>query len=208
MFKTTKTALSLAVLVAVAMSSPASAAVLTSTLNVGGSSPGINGNYGNWFGISFTTDGNPWTLDNLVLRLENRGASTSFFAAIHSASGLNPGTLLEALSGSNNPPTGNSTYTSTGLALAANTTYFVVTGLSDSGDGGSIRAIQTSLDTEDGPGTIGDDTRLSQNQGASWASWSGESSRFEVNATQIPEPATLSLVAMGVLGLIARKKRA
>lgn len=174
---------------------------------------GINGGFDNWFGIEFTTDGSNYTLDDATVDIVNNSPATSFFTAVYTDSSGAPGALLETLSGSTNPATGLATYTSAGLSLSANTTYWFVMGHSNGTDTGEIRWSQTSTDSSAGPWALGNQTDRSQNQGASWGGFSGEEGYLRLNATVAvessgtPEPSTLMLAGLGLLGLATKRRR-
>ena len=112
----------------------ASAAVVFDNLNTptGFKSPQVGG----WYGESFTVGGSNVTLSSVELNMDTAGNSSgNFFVSLFSNGvGNVPSTLLESLAGTSNPAAaGTYTYTGSSLLLA-NTTYWVVTGVS-SGSG-------------------------------------------------------------------------
>jgi len=87
---------------------------------------------------SFTLSASPMTLNSVdVLLAGGGGAPNQFFMDLYSDNSGTPGSLLEALSGPSTPGGGSPgtyNYTSGGWLLSANTTYWIVQGIS-SGSG-------------------------------------------------------------------------
>ena len=170
-----------------------------------------------WIGQSFTVGGSSATLSSVVLSMDTDNTvipSGNFFVSLYDATGAgsNPGADLLTLSGSANPATaGNYTYTGSYL-LAADTTYYIVAGVS-SGTGAYEWAAHDSLDN----GTIGYSTYL----GAGWnldntpvgAVYTDSTFNMQVNAdiTPAPEPSELGLVSCGALAglvcIVERRRR-
>lgn len=166
----------------------------------------------NWFASSFVTDNSAaaFTLDQIELSMGDVGGGSEggFTVRIYSDSGNTPGTLLETLSGDANPTSGGLfDYTSTGLALSTNTTYWVVVGVTV--DNIFFWNIENSAPT--GTWTIPDAQSISTNGGLTWQTFTGEEGRpqmFSVSATPVPEPAVTGLLAVGLAStLLARKRR-
>lgn len=177
------------------------AQVTTTNLGAGGrGNESVRAN--NWLGQAFTTDGLSYTLDSVTLQFGTATATGGqFFAAVFSANGNNPGTLLETLTGSTSPSGAASyTFTSTGLSLSANTTYHLVTGVT--GGLGDFSWQSVSLATGvTGPWTFPNYFTASTNQGGGW-SQTGAKMVMSVTATAVPEPGITSLLA-GLCGLSA-----
>lgn len=169
--------------------------------------------YGNvesdgWFGQSFTVGSSSATLTSVVLAMtaDNQvNASGNFFVSVYDATGAGstPGTSLLALSGSANPATaGDYTYTGS-LLLAANTTYYIVAGVS-SGSGLYEWAAHSSEDA----GTIG----LANYLGIPPA-WTltdtTDTFNMQLNGdiSAVPEPAQWGFISCALLGLVCLVER-
>ena len=174
-----------------------------------------------WMGQSFTVGGSSATLTSVVLSMIDGTqfndpviASGNFFVSLYDATGAgsSPGASLLALSGSANPATtGAYTYTGSYL-LAANTTYYIVAGVSS---GNSVYE-WAAHDGQD-PGTIG----YSDYFGASWNSdntppgtvFTDSTFNMQVNGviTPVPEPAEWGLVSccalLGLVCIVERRRR-
>jgi hypothetical protein len=169
------------------------------------------------YATPFTTDNsaNAWTLNSLTVHLDGSdNPSGDFFVEIWSSSSSQPGSLLEALSGNSNPSVdGNYTYTSTGLMLAADTTYHFVTGVS-AGTSGTYWLPFTTSNNQTGLWSIGDNGFLSTTSQPDWAP-AGSTPRFSISATAlgsaIPEPSTYAVICgalvLGCAGIVRRRQR-
>jgi len=135
-------------------------------------------------------------------------ASTDLFVRLYSDNSGQPGTVITNFT---NPASisstlANNTFTlATPQALAANTTYWLVSGVS-SGSGNYQWGYTTSLNQTGLPGwTIGDGYVESNNQGGSWISFPTDGPyqfSLEETATNIPEPGSVvALLGLGGLGL-------
>ncbi len=128
---------------------------------------------------SFTTGTSAFTLNSVALELAatTAGAAT---VSIYSDGGLQPGTLLETLTNPSTIPTALTadSFTSTGLALAANTTYWIVL----AAPSGTYDWSWTADDT--GSGTGFTDTWASSTDGGStWFAYDSSPTQFNVTAT-------------------------
>jgi hypothetical protein len=172
-------------------------------------------NYGNveadgWFGQSFSMGSSSATLSSVVLSMTADNAvvpTGNFFVSLYDATGAGstPGASLLTLSGSANPATaGDYTYTGS-LLLAANTTYYVVAGVS-SGSGVYEWAAHSSEDN----GTIGYSDSF--NSGVTWNSdntppgtvFTDATFNMQINGniSSVPEPAEWGLISCALLGLV------
>jgi len=174
-----------------------------------------------WGGNQFITDNSAssFLLDGVTIKMDTASATPgNFFVAIFSSAGDRPGTLLETLSGSSNPAAaGNYSYTSTGLSLAPNTSYWVVAGVSSGGSGGTGYNWVVSDETfsYSGPWVIPTtDTHITSAPagGTDWNNFinDGYPRHFSVSATAVvPEPSVCVLVGFGAAALLLRlRKRA
>lgn len=209
----------LAVIAAFAEIPEVRAAVMVSNLNETPVSSFPVGQSNWWAGNQFITDASAasFQLDSVTLSMDTAmNTGGGFFVAIYSNGVGEPGTQLELLSGVANPATaGEYTYTSTGLTLAPNTSYWVVAGISG---GTGIYPWKVENDAEvhfTGPWQIpSTDTHITsfQNGGDNWRNdlpHDGFARLFSVSATAIPEPATMQVLLFGgVAAVIALARSA
>ena len=160
--------------------------------------------FGFWFGNRFVTDGSAdsFTLDNVVWDLGDASdTSGNFFAGIYSDQSSQPGVQLELLSGTPNPAgAGDYTFTSAGLSLAPNTSYWIVAGVTSGS--GSYSWNLTASNSHAGPWSIPSTAThiYSFDQGAIWQTASdGFPRQFSVSATAVPEPANLTVIFTAVI---------
>ena len=158
----------------------------------------------------FTTGSSDSVLDSITLDLsadDNSGSGLTLSLYADNGSSM-PGSLLETLTGNASPTAGGLvTYTSSGTALAANTTYWWVASLTPPGTG--VFATDT---TGDSAGTSPEgwtfDTTY-QGDGTGYWNNIGSTAQFSVDASigAVPEPSTLALAGMGGLGLAMMFRR-
>jgi len=170
-------------------------------------------NWAAWQATSFTTDADFYLLDNVKLKLslfEDGGTNQVF---IYDDENGHPGSLLPngELSGSFVGWPNVSTYTPTGdVSLAPNTTYWVIN-LSTLWSGGPEPHIfwhLTASSAQSGPWGIG--TYAFGPDGDTWTDIPGYAGMFSVSATpvsDVPEPATLTLAGLAMLGALLRPRR-
>jgi MYXO-CTERM domain-containing protein len=165
----------------------------------------------NWLAGSFTTDSSNYSLSSVTVLLNAvLNSSTPLILSVYSDNTGLPGTLLETLSGSNPTTGGQFTFTSSGLTLSPDTTYFLV----GSTPGYGVYHWNYTTDTSElitgGSGwTLGNDMWTSNNSGTSWNNSSGAPFMFSVTATSaVPEPgAYATLAGLAALALLAFRRR-
>jgi hypothetical protein len=183
------------------------AAVIFDNLNTPNGSSSVMA--GRWWAQSFTVgSGSDYSLTSVILRMAAPlDTSGNFFVAIYDAAGAGgvPRNNMGTLIGSANPATaGDYTYTGS-LSLSANTTYYVVAGVS-SGGGIYTWGYEAPLSIETGS-TMGYDR--SMDQGVSWTPLSlTYAHNMQVNGlSAVPEPGQcaammiMALVCAGVVGM-------
>lgn len=154
-----------------------------------------------WVGNSFTVDNQNYTLDQITVNVL-ASAGSNFFLSVYDNNSGAPGSELERLTGSDTPPTGNVSYTSSSLSLLANTDYWVVWGLSDSASGIPVFDT-TASDNQTGTWLIGDGNISSFNGGTTWTNPASDSLLFEIDVVNpVPEPSTYALLLLLGLGFL------
>lgn len=149
----------------------------------------------------FTISGTSMTLTSVDVLLQAAGPLSQYFVALYSNNSGSPGSLLETLSGTNNPQTsGTYTYTSTGSLLSANTSYWILQGIT-SGGGFQYWNEENNTSPEVGS-SIG--AEFSQNSGTTWSLQASHSMQMVVNGTPVPEPSTALLLIMGGVAMFVR----
>jgi hypothetical protein len=135
-------------------------------------SDGIN--FSNWRGSSFTTGSGSYNLESVTLLFQEDTADlNNLFVRLYGNNSGVPGTLITTFTNPASITTSvaNNTFTlTTPQALTANTTYWLISGVSSSN--GDYSWSYTSSDSETGlPGwTIGGGYVVSDNQGGTWSS--------------------------------------
>jgi len=178
---------------------------------------------GRWAGASFKTNNQAWTLTSATLAFA--GASTTYgnlFVKVYNNSSTTnwPGSSLGTLSGSDNPASaGQYTYTSNGISLDPDTTYWLVAGVTPGGGFYNWYYDNANSNNSTGVWSI-PSTRTyagSYDGGSTWSGGDGYGYLFSIGATatapsSVPEidPATggsaLSLIA-GALAMIEQRRR-
>ncbi len=169
-------------------------------------------------GRAFTTDSSAsaFTLDSVTLSFRNFQNPTinNFSVFIRAYDGAaSPGALLGTLTNGALPTFGtdpyvgtgmNSTWTGSGITLAAATNYFVIWGFTDGT--GDINASSRTDNFSSGAWDLGGG--LSSTDGGS--SWNTTTAGYmlAINASAVPEPSAFALfVGLVTLGLAATRRR-
>ncbi len=160
-----------------------------------------------WLAASFGTDGASYLLQSVTLLLSRASISGEVAVDLYSDAGLEPGAFVATLAGpgSVSGTLGAVTFTASGVALDADSTYWVVLravngeflwSWSDSNDGSGV-GFQTGWATSDFAGT-------------DWFYADSYPFQMSVSAsvTAVPEPGSAVLTALGAAGvaLIARSR--
>jgi hypothetical protein len=154
--------------------------------------------------VSFTTDNATYTLTSVTLSMAGNNTSSPLTVSIYSDAASLPDSSLETLSGANPTSFGNYTFTSAGLTLSPNTTYFATAATAGAGD---YRWDSTSDPSETGSATwaIGNSSRAYSS--STWNTLS-EVLYISVTATAIPEPGTYAVFAgLVALGLAVWRRK-
>lgn len=196
----------IAVTIAVALCSPrANAAVIFSqTGTPEGMYTETNTEY---WAQSFTLGGSPMVLTTVDALLDGGGPGGQFFVDLYSNNAGSPGSFMETLLGNNNPQTaGTYTYSSAGSVLSANTTYWIVQGLS--GGGGFEYWSEEANNSPEIGSSIG--AKFSFDAGTTWSLQTGHSMQMVVNGiAEAPEPSTIWAALAAAFGslLLSRRRR-
>jgi hypothetical protein len=160
-----------------------------------------------WLTASFGTDSSSSSLSNVTLLLSNPSAGIAE-VDLYSNSLLQPGSLVGTLNspGSYSSELSNTTFSSSGLALSANSTYWIV-----------LKALSGEFDwawTTDSSGTgtgFQGTWGISTDAGSTWYTYAVYPTQFSVTttaATVTPEPGTGLLGITGLLvGIIVLYKK-
>jgi hypothetical protein len=160
-----------------------------------------------WLGSSFTTDNQSYILNSLTLSVDAVLGPVSITLSIFEDQLGNPsGSALESIANVAVSSAGNQTFTSTGLSLSANTTYWVV--FAEANNDPNIPVwFATSSANQSGSWAIGDSGRQSNNSGSSWSS-SVNLGKFSVDASPVPEPGVAVLSLLGLALVVFRRRNA
>lgn len=165
-----------------------------------------------WLGRLFRTGTNPagYDLNSVQLLMDAASGSPNGFAiSLYSNNNGGPGASLGSLSGSDPATGGISTYTASELTLSPSTSYFIIlTAATPEAQGVYFWSAANvgNYDYSDG-WSIGV-LNYSSTDGSNWGySRSGPGPfQFAIYATPVPEPSTLALAGLGLLGLSFRRR--
>ena len=159
-----------------------------------------------WLAAEFRTGNNSagYVLDSVQLAMAPAsGAPSQFIVALYSSVATItrfPGSSLGILAGSSDPETsGIYTYTTSGITLSPSTDYFIVlTSGTTVSSGFYAWSFNNSPPVTSG-GWSANQTLFNSSNGSSWRGSPPEDPQFSVTATAVPEPDTLSLLALAGL---------
>ncbi|MBL9168085.1 MAG: PEP-CTERM sorting domain-containing protein [Verrucomicrobiales bacterium] len=179
------------------------AATVVSNLGEAGSAS-ANFSSTTWLAISFTTDNQSYTLDSFVVPLDAVGGGVTVTPRIFADSGGVPsGSSLETFASQTFSSGGYKAFTSSGLSLSPSTTYW----LTLEGGGAIPVWFATASTAQTGSWLIGDLGRRSSDSGSSWGTTTVNIGFVSMDATVVPEPAPLVVLALGAAGLALRRLR-
>lgn len=162
---------------------------------------------------SFSTDAYAasYQLASVTLSMSNvQGSPSGFALRLYSDNSGAPGTLLETLSGNNNPTTaGSFSYTSGGTTLNSSSTYWLVASATTgnaSSDYYDWRGTYSTNETTTGGPTwlIGNNYYYSSNSGSSWNIQTGV---MQFSLSTVPEPSTYAAIfGVCALGFVSYRR--
>jgi hypothetical protein len=170
---------------------------------------------GSWDAAEFTTGGNAsgYNLNSIQIAIDGISVvdGSGFVLSLYSNNAGQPGINLGNLSGSSNPSVaGTYTYTESSLTLSPATSFWVVGTAATTFPNGSFLWGDTASPNyvSSGGWTINDSTRdISHDDGSTWAAFGVSLLRFDVTATAVPEPQTLTLIGLGLAVVFFRRER-
>ncbi len=207
--------LALCALVGFFLVSPSSAGPFTAVSNLSEATDNVIG-YDEAtfvFASSFHTSASSFSLASLTALLTNGDAIThNFEARIYADSSGKPGSLLCTFSDNHSLPSGVGetplTFSSASYTFSPNTTYWMAVKTLEDTNTITPGVVLTSSGDQSSPvgWTIGDNSfTYSFDNGNSWTNYASYTEKFSIDVT--PEPATISLLVMGGMTLLARRRR-
>ncbi len=179
--------------------------------NLGGDGSPWNITESDWVGGSFTTGASDYNLNSISFELylsdhmtfEPTPAESVPVVSLYTGSG-GPGTLVGDLEWASYAG-GIAVFTNS-IALTASTEYWLVKKLEGSGAYTSVDYFVSEIEPqprfEDAGWSINDSGLISDNSGASWQNNEYRLTAFVVDATVIPEPASLLLLLGSASGIV------
>ena len=169
-----------------------------------------------WLAIEIITGGNRagYSLDSIQLAMTDASGNPRGFTAMLCSNALiafGPGPVLGTLNGSLSPvSSGIYTYTpSSSLTLKGNSPYFIVvtagTALADGAYGWSLAGAPPYNPVS---GWVEVGGIFTSSNGSSWPLPTDGYFQFAINATAVPEPSTLGLLALGGFFLVRHRRKA
>lgn len=154
-----------------------------------------------WFAASFGTGEASAVLQSVTLLIGRSSIGGAVQVDVYGDGGLEPGSPLATLIGPPTIPTalGEVTFSSTGLALAANATYWVVAHAPT----GSFDWAWTDSNTGAGPG-FQTTWSESDDAGSSW--FTADSYPFQMRVTAVPEPSSMALAGLAGIAWLAFRR--
>ena len=156
--------------------------------------------------VSFTiASGTDYSFDSLDVVISNvSGSSNVEFSIWSNDTGASPvGSKILDLTNGATPASGTNTYTAgSPLTLTEGSTYWIVaTGTGWEWDGATT-APSTGTTAGATFGFAGNPVP------SNWDATSGVTNAMTINATAVPEPSTSAFLGLGLIGLLARRRRA
>lgn len=160
-----------------------------------------------WRANRFTTGNNAggYTLDSVIGRFSAQTTAGTFIAQIYSDNESRPNVSLESLTGAAPATAGDHTFSSAGLSLDANTSYWIAW-TATSGQYTPENTFSNSETSTDG-WTIGGSS-ASGDAGGNWTAESGPGARlFSIQATPVPEPHEYAMfVGLGLMVFVGARR--
>jgi hypothetical protein len=160
-----------------------------------------------WAAAKFTTDGQAYNFRSAVLLMSGiQGSGSSAQVDIYSDTGANkPGAAIATLvaPGSYPPSLTPTTYTSPGVPLAANSSFWVVL----KAPTGGLTWSYTENPSGTGPG-FAPDWSQSLDAGSTWSTSLFPPYQMQVNVEVVPEPCSWAILVLGLAGYAVRRPQA